>query len=86
MSSSLMISITQSVLFKPALYGAYSELFAAFSPTLKAENNGGYVMAWGRLDKIPDDIAKAMKGKENGETPGSQKFWDYCQRETKDFV
>ena len=43
-------------------------------------------MAWGRLDKIPDDISKSMKSKEDGGLGGSQKFWGYCERETKDYL
>lgn len=33
-------------MFKPAEYGAYSELFAALSPTLGKENNGGHIVPW----------------------------------------
>jgi len=43
-------------------------------------------MAWGRLDKMPEDIAKSMKGKEDGGNGGSQKLWEYCERETKNYV
>lgn len=68
------------------MYGAYSELYAAFSPDLTTENNGGYILAWGRIDKIPDDITKAMKDKKEGGAGGALRFWDYCERETNSFV
>jgi hypothetical protein len=35
---------------------------------------------------MPKDIAKAMKAKEEGGVGGAQRFWDYCVRETDNFV
>jgi hypothetical protein len=35
---------------------------------------------------MPDDIAKAMRNKEEGGNGGSQKLWDYCEQETKNYV
>jgi hypothetical protein len=61
-------------------------MFAAFSPILKAENNGGYVIAWGRIEKLPEDIAKAMRSNEDGGDGRSQKFWDHCELETKEYL
>jgi len=66
--------------FKPPIFGAYSEMYAAFSPELRAEHNGGYIIAWGRVADLPDDIA-------DGLTNGAlAKFAEYCERETNIFV
>ncbi|KAH6705287.1 putative short-chain dehydrogenase [Leptodontidium sp. 2 PMI_412] len=73
------------LLFKGPVYGAYSELYAGFSPELEAKHNGGYVMAWGRIVPFPDDIAKALKGKVEGGSGARQIFVEYCDRETKEF-
>ncbi|KAJ5587536.1 uncharacterized protein N7459_003301 [Penicillium hispanicum] len=77
--------IGMKLIFKPPVYGAYSELYASLYPHLNAENNGGYVMAWGRVAHLPDDITNALKSKEMGGTGAAQVFLDYCERETKPF-
>ena len=74
------------MLFKGPVYGAYSELYAGFSPELKAEHNGGYVMAWGRIAPFPEDISKALKVKVEGGSGVGQAFFNYCDRETKEYV
>ena len=68
----------KSLLFKPTVYGAYTELYAAFSPELTREKiRGGYVIAWGRIEPVPKDIADVQK---------TAKFWRYCERETSAYI
>ena len=81
-----MLSGLQALIFKPPVYGAYSELYASFSPEVKAEHNGGHLMAWGRIADLPDDIVKGTKTKAEGGTGNKQKFMDYCDREIRDFL
>jgi retinol dehydrogenase-12 len=76
----------QSVAFKSPVYGAYSELYAALSPDLKEENNGGYILAWGRVGEIQEDVAKELKSKTEGGTGNAAKFVEYCNREIKAFL
>lgn len=68
------------------MYGAYSELWTAFSPDVRMEHNGGHAMAWGRHADLPVDIVKGLKGKTQGGTGAAQTFFDYCDRETKAFM
>lgn len=64
----------------PAVYGAYTELFAGFSEEAgKADRNGAYVAPWGRFADNRKDI-EAVKGKEGGT---AAKFWEWCEKETK---
>lgn len=72
-------------MFKGPVYGAYSELFAAFSPNLKAEDNGGYIMAWGRKADLPKYILKGPKIESEGGSGEANTFVEYCERETSDF-
>jgi len=81
----MLISL-QSLVFKSPVYGAYSELYAGFSPDLKAEQNGGYVMAWGRSADLPDDITKGLKTKSEGGTGAAQIFQKYCECEVARFL
>jgi len=78
--------LMMSLVFKPPVYGAYSELYAGFSHDLKPEHNGGHTMAWGRIADLPDDIVKGMKSKSEGGTGAAQKFIEYCDREIKKFL
>jgi len=75
-----------SLVFKPPIYGAYSELYASFSPDLKEEHNGGYVIAWGRIANLPEGIMKGMKNKADGGTGAAGRFVEYCERETRGFL
>ena len=52
--------VIMGLLFKPAVYGAYSELYAAFSPDVTVDDNGRYLMAWGRKAMLPRDIVQGM--------------------------
>jgi retinol dehydrogenase-12 len=77
--------MSQSLICKPPIFGAYSELYAGFSPDLKAEHNGGYVMAWGRIADMQEDIAKGLKDKAEGGNGAAKKFIEYCDREIEQF-
>jgi retinol dehydrogenase-12 len=57
-----------------------------FSLMLKAENNGCYIMAWGRTENLPADITKGLKSKDNGGSGGAQMIWNYCEHETQNFI
>lgn len=74
------------MIFKPPLYGAYSELYAAFSPDLKAEHNGGYLMAWGRIMDMPEDLKQGLKSEKDGGNGKAHKFVGYCDGETRNFL
>ena len=70
---------------KPPIFGAYSELFAAFSSDIKAEHNGGYAIAWGRMEPLPATVEKALKSPSEGGDGVAKKFMDFCVRETSPY-
>ncbi|KAL2217053.1 hypothetical protein M432DRAFT_620183 [Thermoascus aurantiacus ATCC 26904] len=80
-----MMGKMMQLIFKPAKYGAYSELYAGFSPDVKLEHNGGFIIPWGRHGTIPEHIAVGLKSTDEGGTGLSQQFWDWCVRETKSY-
>jgi retinol dehydrogenase 12 len=73
----------QGILFKPPVFGAYSELFAALSPSITAQHNGGFVIPWGRFGDIPTHIEKGLKPQADGGSGAAEKFWCWCERETE---
>ena len=73
----------KGLLFKPPLFGAYSELFAALSPQVTAKHNGGFVIPWGRFGDVPGHIEEGLKPKAEGGSGAADKFWMWCERETE---
>ena len=73
------------LLYKPRM-GAYTELWAAFSPDLVIEDGGKYIVPWGRLHPNPrQDLLDALKSKEEGGTGIAALFVEYCRRQTAEF-
>ncbi|GAD92887.1 hypothetical protein NECHADRAFT_56763 [Paecilomyces variotii No. 5] len=66
-----------------AIYGAYTELWAGLSPTVRPSDSGRYVIPWGRFGPIRSDIAESMKGMEEGGNGKAAAFLDYCDQQTK---
>ena len=67
------------VMFKEAKYGAYTELFAGFSPNITLERNGVFVIPWGKIGCLPQGV---KKGVEEGQ---AKRFWEWCEGEVKGF-
>ena len=71
-------------------FGGYTELYAGLSPDITLENNGSYVIPWGRLR--PDkgcprkDILNAMTPEEDGGLGYGKKFWEWCELKWKQFI
>jgi retinol dehydrogenase-12 len=76
----------QSIVFKPCVYGAYSELYAGFSPDVTTQENGGHLMAWGRKAYLPKDAQNGLKSTAEGGSGAAGQFFEYCDREIKDFL
>ncbi|KAH8151408.1 uncharacterized protein LAJ45_04612 [Morchella importuna] len=68
-----------TVISYPAYYGGLTELWAGLSPKVTEENNGAYVIPWGRFGAPRADITKGLE--ENG-----KKLWEYCEGECKDYM
>lgn len=72
-----------SMMLKPAVYGAYTEIYSGLSPDLTLEEDqGGYVIPWGRKGTVrPDQVAEVKKG-EQGQ---AAKLYEWCERVTKEY-
>ncbi|RFU35211.1 hypothetical protein B7463_g1096, partial [Scytalidium lignicola] len=73
-------------IFQPPAYGAYSELYAGFSPELTKEHNGGYIIAWGQIAHLPAAVSKGPKKEAEGGSGKAQKFVEYLSRETASYL
>lgn len=72
------------ILHDPKL-AAYTELYAGLSPELTMENQGDYIMPWGRVqEKTPrQDFLDAAKPVDEGGQGLGAKFWDWCEEQWK---
>ncbi|KAH8591002.1 hypothetical protein B0O99DRAFT_520362 [Bisporella sp. PMI_857] len=70
----------------PAIYGAFSELYAGFSPDLKAEHNGGFVTAWGRIAEMHKDIAAGLKSEAEGGSGKARRFLEFADKEISGYA
>jgi hypothetical protein len=58
-----------------------TELFAGFSDTIGPDNNGAYVIPWGRIGKIRHDVETGFHDRGTG-----KKLWDILEKETEEYV
>lgn len=47
--------------------------------------NGCYIIPWGRIAEVRADIKLQLKGKADGGGGKAEKFWDYCEIETRPY-
>ncbi|KAJ5619729.1 hypothetical protein N7510_003713 [Penicillium lagena] len=66
-------------------FGAFTELYAGLSPDIQPEQNGSYVIPWGRLHVPRKDLVDAMKSREEDGTGIAAAFWDWCKNETAQY-
>lgn len=64
----------------PPVYGAYTEMFAALSPQLSYKDNGKYVIPWGQIGNLRDDIEKGIHD------GIAEKLWNWLESETSNYV
>jgi len=85
-NSPFPMRLLMGIFLKPAIYGAYSELYASFSPEVTMVHNGGHLMAWGRNADLPESILAGQKSEKEGGTGNQARFLAYCDREVKTFL
>lgn len=74
------------LLHSPAL-AAHTVLYAGLSGDLGLENNGAYVVPWGRIhNAVAPGLLGAMKSKEEGGTGRACEFWEFCEERIKDYM
>ncbi|KAJ4267062.1 hypothetical protein NW762_003160 [Fusarium torreyae] len=78
------------LLLHDAKYGAYTELFSGFSSDISLENNGSYIIPWGRIrsgmDYTRGDIVQAMVPESQGGLGYPGKFWNWCEKQWQPFI
>ncbi|KAM0466539.1 hypothetical protein ACHAPV_000042 [Trichoderma viride] len=74
------------LLYKPG-FAALTELYAGFSADISIQNNGCYVIPWGRIsNSLREDLISATKTADEGGSGKAQEFWELCAEKTKDYM
>ena len=74
------------ILLFPAKFGGYTELFAGWSDEITASQNGAFIVPWGQVGNLRADLITGQKPESEGGTGVAQKFWEYCEKETKQYA
>lgn len=70
----------------PAVYGAYTELYAGFSEVLGMNDAGDFIVPWGRKGVFRQDIVEGIRSEKDGGTGSAEKFYAWCEKETAGFA
>lgn len=75
----LQLFFVKKLALKPAVYGAYTELFAGLGDGVKS---GNWVIPWGQVATPRADIKSACMLKAQGGSGIAEEFWKWCEKET----
>ncbi|KAF4998475.1 hypothetical protein FDECE_11783 [Fusarium decemcellulare] len=84
-SSMWWLYYARTVTCYPPINGAYTELFAAFSPEITIEKTGIWVVPWGRFLPLRGDIQKGTLSESEGGTGMAEKFWAWSEEQVKPY-
>lgn len=75
-----MAFLKRFVLYEPK-YGAYTMLYAGFSPDITMAHNGAYIWPWGRIrPNAREDIYRAIQ------EGRAREFWEWCETQMELYV
>ena len=68
------------------IWGAYTELYGGLSPEITLEQNGAWIIPWGRVGTLRADIQDAGISKEDGGSGVAEDFWRWSEEKVKDYL
>ncbi|KUI72611.1 hypothetical protein VM1G_08568 [Cytospora mali] len=80
------LALLKRFVLHPPVLGAYTQLFAAFSPEVTIERSGEWVVPWGRFMKIRRHLLEASKPISEGGTGNAERFWEWNEEQVKPFL
>ncbi|KAI8630200.1 hypothetical protein F5Y19DRAFT_429318 [Xylariaceae sp. FL1651] len=83
---SLVACMLRKTLLHPPRYGAFTNLFAAFSPEVTLERSGQFVAPWGQFRSVSKEMVDGSKSRSHGGNGTAQKFWDWSEAQIKAYV
>ncbi|KAL1852355.1 putative secondary metabolism biosynthetic enzyme [Diaporthe australafricana] len=81
----LMKAFVKLLMYSP-VNGAYTELFAGLSPDITLSKTGCWVVPFGRVYPIREDLNLATKPESEGGTGGTLKFWEWTEEQVRPYL
>ncbi|KAI1204562.1 uncharacterized protein F4807DRAFT_446385 [Annulohypoxylon truncatum] len=78
--------VLRKTLLHPPVYGAYTSLFAGFSPEITLAQSGSHVAPWGMMWKVSKEMIEASKTKAEGGTGVGQQFWAWTEAQIEPYL
>jgi NAD(P)-dependent dehydrogenase (short-subunit alcohol dehydrogenase family) len=80
--------LTAKLISYPARFGAYTELYAGWSPDIKIGDGGLFVVPWGRQgnDVLRGDLRHAIELSETDDDSVPRQFWRWSDKETAPYA
>lgn len=75
-----------TLFLQPPIFGGYTLLYSGLSPEITQEQNGRYIMPWGRLMTLRSDVQRGVTREEEGGAGTAKKFWDWCEKEVEPYL
>ncbi|KAH7309216.1 short-chain dehydrogenase [Stachybotrys elegans] len=67
-------------------YGALTCLFSGLSKEITWDDNGGYIIPWGRIGNLRKDLKEATEEQTSGGSGRASEFWEYSDDATSMYV
>ena len=78
--------LASAPLLHEAKMGACTELWAGLSEDLGMNDNGSYILPWGRVHPSPrKDLVNALRGPDEGGTGEAKAFREWCEQQISDY-
>ncbi|KAN0096654.1 NAD(P)-binding protein [Hyaloscypha variabilis] len=84
--ASCLENTVNGILLYPPVFGAYTELFAGLSPDITSASNGSYIIPWGRIGYLKENLAACLKEESEAGTGVAKRFFEWCENETRPFI
>ncbi|KAF7559749.1 hypothetical protein G7046_g4417 [Stylonectria norvegica] len=79
----LMLWVLRRTVLHPPVYGAYTNIFAGFSPSIAMERSGTFVAPCGRLWYVSHDMLAGSKSEAQGGNSTAEKFWNWTEAQVR---
>ncbi|KAI0490442.1 hypothetical protein F4859DRAFT_458034 [Xylaria cf. heliscus] len=79
-------SLMRATLLHPSIYGAYTCLFAAFSPEVTLEKSGSHIAPWGQLWNVTADMVKAARSLDDYGDGTAKEFWEWSEAQVNKHI
>ncbi|ETS73707.1 hypothetical protein PFICI_14653 [Pestalotiopsis fici W106-1] len=81
----IMTYILRKTLLYPPVFGAYTNLFAAFSPDITLEKSGTFVAPWGQFWDVSPEMLAGAKSTSEGGTNIASDFWNWTEAQVRPY-